>query len=223
MKKWKNRKIRDFLAHRFTGIFYLQAIECNLHGNSSCCTGRRPDECFVATPPLLLLTPNSIRIYQGLFLLYNFYPRTQPCTDKIPGSSRLYTGHNQCFECSFFRLVLCVNVNSDCGTFHVLTSFQKSITLLVPNKPLFLLFLFLFTQQRFQKRNPTSQQPSLERSKSSRKTLRKMTRRMKYTNNGCQRRMFLTGSSFGCFLSQLSSLLQLCLLRIQGDLKLRYH
>ena len=123
MKKWKNRKIRDFLAHRFTGIFYLQAIECNLHGNSSCCTGRRPDECFVATPPLLLLTPNSIRIYQGLFLLYNFYPRTQPCTDKIPGSSRLYTGHNQCFECSFFRLVLCVNVNSDCGTFHVLTSF----------------------------------------------------------------------------------------------------
>ena len=57
MKKWKNRKIRDFLAHRFTGIFYLQAIECNLHGNSSCCTGRRPDECFVATPPLLLLTP----------------------------------------------------------------------------------------------------------------------------------------------------------------------
>ena len=57
MKKWKNRKIRDFLAHRFTGIFYLQAIECNLHSNSSCCTGRRPDECFVATPPLLLLTP----------------------------------------------------------------------------------------------------------------------------------------------------------------------
>lgn len=167
--------------------------------------------------------PYSIRIYQGLFLLYNFYPRTQPCTDKIPGSSRLYTGHNQCFECSFFRLVLCENVNSDCGTFHALTSFQKSITLLVPNKPLFLLFLFLFIQQRFQKRNPTSQQPSLERSKSSRKTLRKMTRRMKYTNNGCQRRMFLTGSSFGCFLSQLSSLLQLCLLRIQRDLKLRYH
>lgn len=62
--------------------------------------------------------PYSIRIYQGLFLLYNFYPRTQP---QIPGSSRLYTGHNQCFECSFFRLVLCENVNSDCGTFQ--TSF----------------------------------------------------------------------------------------------------
>lgn len=86
--------------------------------------------------------PYSIRIYQGLFLLYNFYPRTQPCTDKIPGSSRLYTGHNQCFECSFFRLVLCENVNSDCGTFHALTSFQKSITLLVPNKPLFFTFSF---------------------------------------------------------------------------------
>lgn len=223
MKKWKNRKIRDFLAHRFTGIFYLQAIECNLHGNSSCCTGRRPNECFVATPPLLLLTPTPFVFTKVSFsFIISTHERSHALT-RFLGPHGCILGIISVFSVVFFRLVLCENVNSDCGTFHALTSFQKSITLLVPNKPLFLLFLFLFTQQRFQKRNPTSQQPSLERSKSSRKTLRKMTRRMKYTNNGCQRRMFLTGSSFGCFLSQLSSLLQLCLLRIQGDLKLRYH
>lgn len=100
MKKWKNRKIRDFLAHRFTGIFYLQAIECNLHGNSSCCTGGGLTNALLHPSPASSY-PYSIRIYQGLFLLYNFYPRTQPRTDKIPGSSRLYTGHNQCLSVVF--------------------------------------------------------------------------------------------------------------------------
>lgn len=82
MKKWKNRKTRDFLGHRFTGIFCLQDIECNLHGNSSCYKGRGSDECFVATPPLLLLIPTPFVVIKVSF-------STQPRSDKIPGSSRL--------------------------------------------------------------------------------------------------------------------------------------
>lgn len=56
MKKWKNRKTRDLLGHRVTGIFCLQDIECNLHGNSSCCKGRGLTNALLPPLPCFFLS-----------------------------------------------------------------------------------------------------------------------------------------------------------------------